>query len=104
MDLALSAAERRRLRATMRKAVTARFYRRLQAVLLVGEGRSTKEVAAIPRRQPAQRAALVPNLAPFGRAPSARAGADRKAAPGSAARREGFEPPAVAGRGEPKTR
>jgi transposase len=47
MDLALSAAERRRLRATMRKAVTARFYRRLQAVLLVGEGRSTKEVAAI---------------------------------------------------------
>jgi hypothetical protein len=47
MDVALSAAERRRLRASMRKAVTARLYRRLQAVLLVGEGRPTKEVAAI---------------------------------------------------------
>jgi transposase len=47
MDLALSAAERRRLRATMKKAVTARVYRRVQAVLLVGEGRPTKEVAAI---------------------------------------------------------
>ena len=47
MNVALSAAERRRLRATMRKAVTARLYRRVQAVLLVGEGRPTKEVAAI---------------------------------------------------------
>jgi len=47
MDLALSAVERRRLRATMRKAVTARLYRRLQAVLLAGEGRSNNEVAAI---------------------------------------------------------
>jgi transposase len=47
MDLALSAAERRRLRVAMRKAVTARLYRRLQAVRLAGEGRSTQEVAAI---------------------------------------------------------
>jgi transposase len=47
MDLALSVAERRRLRAAMRKAVTARLYRRLQAVLLAGEGRPAKEVAAI---------------------------------------------------------
>jgi transposase len=47
MDFALNGAERRRLRKTMKKAVTARLYRRLQAVLLVGEGRPTKEVAAI---------------------------------------------------------
>jgi transposase len=47
MDLALSAAERRRLRVAMRKAATARLYRRLQAVRLAGEGRSTQEVAAI---------------------------------------------------------
>src|SRR5947209_6388007 len=47
MNLALSAAERRGLRATMRKAVTVRLYRRLQAVLLAGEGRPTKEEVAI---------------------------------------------------------
>src|SRR2546423_886716 len=47
MDLALSAGERRRLRVAMKQAVRARLYRRLQAVLLVGEGRPTKEVAAI---------------------------------------------------------
>jgi transposase len=48
MDLALSAGERRRLGVAMKQAVRARLYRRLQAVLLVGEGgRATKEVAAI---------------------------------------------------------
>ena len=81
MDLALSAAERRRLRATMRKTVTARLYRRLQAVLLAGAGRPAKEIAAItgasarsvqywcrawrrsaPRRQPEQVLAEKPRL------------------------------------------
>jgi transposase len=47
MDLALSAGERRRLRVAMKQAVRARLYRRLQAVLLVGEGCPTKEVATI---------------------------------------------------------
>jgi transposase len=45
--LAMSVAERTRLRATMKKAGTARFYRRLQAVLLAGEGRAATEIAAI---------------------------------------------------------
>jgi transposase len=47
MDLAMSVAERTRLRAAMRKAGTARLYRRLQAVLLAGEGRPAAEIAAI---------------------------------------------------------
>src|SRR5437763_8918016 len=81
MDLALSAAERRRLRATMRKTVTARLHRRLQAVLLAGDGRPAKEIAAItgasvrsvqywcrawrrsaPRRRPEQVLAEKPRL------------------------------------------
>ena len=43
----MGAAERTRLRATVRRAGTARLYRRLQSVLLAGEGRPAKEIAAI---------------------------------------------------------
>ena len=47
MDLALSAAERTRLRVAMRKVGPARLYRRLQAVLLAGDGHPAKEIATL---------------------------------------------------------
>jgi transposase len=47
MKLALTAAERARLRTAMKQAASVRLYRRLQAVLLVSEGHSARQTAAI---------------------------------------------------------
>ena len=47
MTIELTAAERTRLRQAMKQAASARLCRRLQAVLLAGEGRSAAQVAAI---------------------------------------------------------
>jgi transposase len=47
MELTLTAAERARLRAAMKRAASARLYRRLQAMLLAGEGASAARIAAI---------------------------------------------------------
>ena len=47
MDVVLTAAERRGLRVAMKRAASARLYRRLQAVWLAAEGHSATQVAAI---------------------------------------------------------
>ncbi len=45
--MTLTAAERTRLRAAIKQATSVRLYRRLQAVLLAGEGASATRIAAI---------------------------------------------------------
>lgn len=52
MKLVLTAAARARLRAAMKRAASARLYRRLQAVLLAGEGSSAKRIAALTGASP----------------------------------------------------
>lgn len=52
MKLALSTAGRTRLRLTMKRAASARLYRRLQAVLLAGEGSSATQIAAVTGASP----------------------------------------------------
>ena len=47
MDVVLTAAERKGLRTAMKRAASARLYRRLQAVFLAAEGHSAAQVAAI---------------------------------------------------------
>ena len=47
MDVILTAAERKGLRAAMKREASARLYRRLQAVWLAAEGHSATQVAAI---------------------------------------------------------
>lgn len=47
MDVVLTAIERRSLRTAMKRAASARLYRRLQAVFLAAEGHSATQVAAI---------------------------------------------------------
>jgi transposase len=47
MKLVLTAAERARLRQAMKQVTSARLYRRLQAVLLTGEGTSATQIAAV---------------------------------------------------------
>ena len=46
MDVVLTTAERRSLRTAMKQAVSARLYRRLQAVFLAAEGHSATQVAS----------------------------------------------------------
>ena len=52
MDVVLTAAERRGLRAAIKRAASARLYRRLQAVWLASEGHSATQVAAITGASP----------------------------------------------------
>ena len=52
MEIFLTAAERVCLRGAMKRATSARLYRRLQAVLLAGEGHSATQVAAITGSSP----------------------------------------------------
>jgi transposase len=47
MKVALSSAERTRLRGAMQRTASARLYRRLQAVLLAGEGYSAAGIGAL---------------------------------------------------------
>lgn len=47
MELTLTAAEHGRLQAAMKQATSARLYRRLQAVVLAGEGISAARIAAV---------------------------------------------------------
>ena len=47
MKVTLTEAERTRLRQTMKRATSARLYRRLQAVLLAVEGHSAAQIAAV---------------------------------------------------------
>lgn len=47
MKIEVTAAERTRLRHAMKQSVSARLYRRLQAVFLAGEGHSATQIAAI---------------------------------------------------------
>lgn len=52
MEIILTAVQRGRLRMAMKRAASARLYRRLQAVFLAGEGHSATQVAAITGTSP----------------------------------------------------
>jgi transposase len=52
MKLVLTAAERAGLRAAMKRAVSVRLYRRLQAVLLAGDGATVARIAALTGASP----------------------------------------------------